>query len=157
MPNSESGIGALRNLVSLTPLAIWWSFLNGSDVKNPKPEQLAALQKLEESLWIAKTRYDDQYMETIFADDFIEFGKSGKRYQRNEMFLGGFDGQKIDCKLPLIEFRVRRIGPGVVQTLYISEVHRNGNLERSNRSSIWRLVDGENWQLVFHQGTPFAT
>ena len=47
-------------------------------------KDFAKLKQLEASLWIAKTRFDNDYMEQILAPDFFEFGRSGKIYQREE-------------------------------------------------------------------------
>jgi uncharacterized protein DUF4440 len=42
------------------------------------------LQQLEESLWIAQTRFDNAYMEQILSPEFVQFGRSGKVYGREE-------------------------------------------------------------------------
>ncbi|MCB1181769.1 MAG: hypothetical protein KDK55_07125 [Chlamydiia bacterium] len=43
-----------------------------------KDEEKETLRKLEESLWIASTRFDFNYMNRILAHDFFEFGRSGR-------------------------------------------------------------------------------
>lgn len=50
-------------------------------------KDLEDLRPLEESLWRSKTRFDDAGMDASFADDFCEFGRSGRVYQREEMFF----------------------------------------------------------------------
>ncbi|MEM7216027.1 MAG: nuclear transport factor 2 family protein [Pseudomonadota bacterium] len=128
--------------------------MNGyEDHSGVSQAQAEEIIKLEESLWVAETRYDDAYMETLLAPDFLEFGKSGKTYTRDKMFFGGFNGQKIDCKLPLTGLQIRAVGTEITQTLYVSELKRNGITERANRSSIWRRTIDGNWQILFHQGT----
>ncbi len=42
------------------------------------PDDIETLTRLEESLWRAETRYDPVLMDRIFADDFFEFGRSGR-------------------------------------------------------------------------------
>ncbi|MEM9212665.1 MAG: DUF4440 domain-containing protein [Pseudomonadota bacterium] len=116
-------------------------------------ELLAEIYRLEESLWQAKTRYDDTYMEKILAPDFFEFGRSGRRYTRAEMFVGASAFGEISATLPLPQFRARLLHEDTVQTTYISEIKRNRIIERANRSSIWRH-GSSGWQLWFHQGTP---
>ena len=41
------------------------------------------LRGLEESLWRAETRFDRKYMDAVLAPDFAEFGRSGRRYDRD--------------------------------------------------------------------------
>jgi hypothetical protein len=38
---------------------------------------ITTLRRLEESLWIAETRYDQTYMDEIFARDFLNLGVRG--------------------------------------------------------------------------------
>ncbi len=108
------------------------------------------LTQLEESLWIAETRFDPAYMETVLHPDFIEFGCSGRRYTRTEIMA--FTGDTIQVKLPFDQFTFRPISDTVVHITYISEVQYE-HLQVCNRTSIWVYLDGR-WQLHFHQGTP---
>lgn len=111
------------------------------------------LKLLEESLWRALTRFDDAYMDRILAEDFCEFGRSGRIYQRQDMFPSQGDGEEINATLPLRDFRVRALSGYIVQVMYISEVRYGEKMETGNRSSIWRR-DANGWRLCFHQGTP---
>ncbi|NLU42649.1 MAG: DUF4440 domain-containing protein [Firmicutes bacterium] len=55
------------------------------------------------------------------------------------------------------DFEARQIGPDVVLLTYRAAV-RDRDMGRTTwtlRSSLWRRRDDE-WQLVFHQGTPEA-
>ncbi len=113
----------------------------------------AELIKLEESLWIADTRYDDDYMDSILAAEFIEFGKSGKTYQRHEMFFGGYENQQIDCEIPLPKIDVQMIGEQIFRVTYISKMNNKNQIEECNRCSIWRRKQNGGFELVFHQGT----
>lgn len=63
----------------------------------PTPTDLEKLKQLEESLWIAETRFDIEYMEKILAPTFFEFGRSGRRYERNDT-LHGVRNQRIKAK-----------------------------------------------------------
>lgn len=113
------------------------------------------LKALEEALWRAETRFDDALMEDLFAEDFCEFGRSGRVYQRAEMLLGQSGFTEIKARLPLRDFRVRVLSDDIVQVMYVSEVWYGETLERGNRSSLWRRVPS-GWELCFHQGTPTA-
>ncbi|WP_083098554.1 DUF4440 domain-containing protein [Pseudophaeobacter leonis] len=111
------------------------------------------LKVLEESLWRAETRFDDDVMDKVFAEDFCEFGRSGKIYERNEMLLGQGDTFEITAALPLRNFRLRALSEDIVQVMYVSEVQHGSEIETGNRSSIWRR-ESSGWRLCFHQGTP---
>ena len=111
------------------------------------------LRRLEESLWRSESRYDRKLMESRFAADFFEFGRSGKIYRREELLFDPEDAGPIVATLPLPRLSVRELASDTYQVTYLSEVSRQGGVDRANRSSIWsRTPSG--WQLRFHQGTP---
>lgn len=114
---------------------------------------LEEIRRLEESLWQAESRFDNALMDKTFAQDFFEFGRSGRTYSRAEMMFEEGSFGEIAATIPLPEFRARHITDDVVQTTYVSAVVYDGKTLRGNRSSIWSRVDGT-WQLSFHQGTP---
>lgn len=113
-------------------------------------EDKETFRRLEESLWIAKTRFDLSYMNRILAPDFFEFGRSGRIYQREDTLA--IQPQEIKAKFPFKNFSVHLITQDVVLVTYISEVEYE-KIEIGNRSSIWSKTE-EGWQLRFHQGTP---
>lgn len=111
---------------------------------------IETLKTLEESLWKSETRFNFVHQEKVFAPDFFEFGRSGRRYTREQMVRTEF--QPIRAKLPLQNFQVHVLDENNVLITYISEVQYE-ELERANRCSVWsKTKDG--WQLRFHQGTP---
>lgn len=120
------------------------------DVDEKTYEELKAL---EESLWQAETRFDDAAMDKVFAQDFCEFGRSGRIYQRQDMLLGQSNALEIDATLPLRDFRIRPLTDDIVQVMYVSEIRYGSQVETANRSSIWRS-EPTGWKLCFHQGTP---
>ena len=115
-------------------------------------ENLTELKQLEERLWIAEFRFDRAWMETILAEDFFEFGRSGRIYSRSEC-LDIDRGQTIDAVIPLFEFKARYIASDTVQITYKSIVTYENAVEYGNRSSLW-LKTSSGWKLKFHQGTP---
>lgn len=110
------------------------------------------LRALEESLWRSETRFDRDLMESTFADDFYEIGRSGRVHSREDCL--GIAQQPIEIVLPLPDFGVRSISRDVVQVTYSSLVTYDGILQKGRRSSIWSKSGGR-WRLRFHQGTPF--
>lgn len=107
------------------------------------------LKKLEESLWIEETRFDNDYMDKVLDDAFFEYGRSGKTYSRTECM--SHPRQTIGAKIPLEKFEVHDVSDTVKLVTYISEV--GSESLRANRSSLWVSVEGR-WRLRFHQGTP---
>ncbi|MCB0044351.1 MAG: nuclear transport factor 2 family protein [Caldilineaceae bacterium] len=111
-----------------------------------------ALQRLEEDLWRSETRFDRAYMESIFAADFREFGRSGRVYGRAAILA--LAPQPIRATLPLPDLHIRLLNPATAHVTYNSEIIHDDVFQHARRSSIWsRTPDG--WQLRFHQGTPF--
>lgn len=115
---------------------------------SPGPDPEAQLIELEHALWRAETRFDQKFMERTLADDFSEFGRSGRVYTRADTLA--VPGDTIEATLRDIE--VDRITEHVALVTYVSEV-RHEQLDVANRASLWVHRDGR-WQLRFHQGTP---
>lgn len=115
-------------------------------------EDRETLERLEEELWREETRFDAQRMNELIAHDFLEFGRSGRVYQRQDTLAVA--RQTIDAVFPLPEFRVRLLNENIAQVMYNSAVTYDGVVEYARRNSIWsRTTSG--WVLRFHQGTPF--
>lgn len=106
------------------------------------------LIELEHALWQADTRFDPEFMEGVLAEDFREFGRSGRVYERADTLA--VTGDSIKATLRDIE--VQLIAEDVALVTYMSEVQHE-ILDLANRASIWIKRDGR-WQLRFHQGTP---
>ena len=116
-------------------------------------KDLEQLRALEESLWRQEYRCDRAYMEATLGPDFIEFGRSGRVYKRDDTL--DVESQPINAVLPLPQFVARLISEDVALITYVSEVTFGDNVERANRSSLWsRCSTG--WKMRFHQGTPIA-
>ncbi len=108
------------------------------------------LQKLEEQLWQAATRFDMDFMEQVLAVDFFEFGMSGRAYQRRETLAIAY--QPIDAVIPLPDFHVRLLAANVAHVTYRSVVKQADGWVHAHRSSIWSRSNA-GWILKFHQGT----
>ena len=113
------------------------------------------LRSLEEELLKNETRKSAERLRKLLAEDFVEFGSSGRIYNREaivtalaaepsaELELSSFEMRELAPDLALVTYRTCRIGPSCDQ-------------RRSLRSSIWKRGDGR-WQMLFHQGTPIGT
>ena len=118
----------------------------------PTADEHDQLRLLEESLWRAETRFDRDHMNEVLAPDFLEFGRSGRVYRRQDI-LDDLHPQPIDATLPLASFAVRSITADVALVTYVSEVTYGEVKEVANRSSLWSRHAG-GWRIRFHQGTP---
>ncbi len=108
------------------------------------------LKELEESMWRTEKRFDRKYMESVLSPEFVEFGRSGRIYRREDTLAA--PAQEINARLPLKDFKVHVVGDGVILVTYISIIDGT-EVQIGNRSSIWvKTADG--WKLRFHQGTP---
>jgi L-amino acid N-acyltransferase YncA len=112
----------------------------------------AELRRLEEALWRPESRFNRAFMESVLAEDFIEFGSSGRVWSREEIL--DMPAHDLRATLPLSGLAITPIRIDAVLLTYTSEVIRD-RVYRSNRSSIWVRV-GPSWRLRFHQGTPAA-
>ncbi|NEU28189.1 DUF4440 domain-containing protein [Paenibacillus polymyxa] len=90
--------------------------------------------------------------ERLLADDYLEYGSSGKKYDKS-MQLSFLIGKSPLDYIPFVitDFNIRLLSSNIVHATYCTESIDAGN--KSLRSSIWKLNEGQ-WQLVFHQGTP---
>ena len=108
---------------------------------------------LEHTLWTTVTRHDRALMEATFAPDLREFGRSGRRYTRDDLLPTG-ETHPIDATLHALS--VTDLGDTLALVTYISGLRRPTGTEWANRASLWDRASGR-WQLRFHQGTPCGT
>lgn len=100
----------------------------------------------EDSLLNSKTRYSRDYLLTVLADDFFEFGSSGKKHNKQEVISWLVNELPFDYEI--LDFNVEVLAQRVVLATYTIKINNSVSL----RSSTWVLTDN-NWQLKFHQGT----
>ena len=114
-------------------------------------EVVEELERLEETLLRPDVRRSREKMSALLADNFMEYGRSGRVYNKAavlEMADKPFDGL-----LSLNGFSAKALAPSVALIRYATVLRRSdGKESHSLRSSIWTRT-GQNWQLVFHQGT----
>jgi hypothetical protein len=109
----------------------------------------AGIRELEERLLDPAVRASAEEVGLLLADDFLEFGSSGRVFDKGQVIegLAANPGEGVSVE----RFEERVLGPGVVLVTYRSV--RAGDCQHALRSSIWRL-EGDRWRMVFHQGTP---
>jgi hypothetical protein len=112
----------------------------------------AHLRSCEEALLDPAVRRDRARVSVFLADDFQEFGSSGKVWSREQILelLGTEDYHRP----VMADFKCRCVGEGVVLVTYrtVRTDPQSGQGAAALRSSIWTRDSGE-WRMSFHQGT----
>jgi glyoxylase I family protein len=107
------------------------------------------LIELEQSLHLPPVRANPAVAGALLAEDFREFGASGRVWSRAEIL------QALASEAPTEfmseDFICQQLSPELVLLTYKST--HLATSQSSLRSSLWRLED-RRWRLVFHQGTP---
>ena len=103
-------------------------------------------------MWRVESRFDLVFQEQRFASDFVEFGRSGRTYTREQIIYTA--ASPLQATLPLPNLKVRVLDVNTVQITYDSEATYEGVVEYAHRSSIWSRSEGR-WVMRFHQGTPY--
>lgn len=84
----------------------------------------------------------------LVADDFLEFGRSGRVYDAASIRALLAAGKPSELAFEPRSFTVDLLAPDVALVTY--EI---GTPARTNRASVWVRRDGR-WLIRFHQGTP---
>lgn len=109
------------------------------------------LLKLELELMDPKRRRDPATLAHLLTEDFLEFGKSGRTFNKTEILaaIANPAAGQIET-LQVEDFQARMLASNCALTTYRINVRAPGI--SSLRSSIWiRSTNG--WQMCFHQGT----
>lgn len=108
------------------------------------------LLRLEEMLLTPEIRTSVKELSILLAEEFFEFGSSGKVWRRKD----GLDSNGIGVvKMQLSDFGIHPLSENIVLTTY--KIFNEEKRQHSLRSSIWKYEDSK-WQMVFHQGTPIT-
>ena len=115
------------------------------------------LRALEESLLDPIVRHNRTLVSALLTEDFIEFGGSGRVFNKAAI-LQDLEDEPPRLASLLSEFNTRELTPGVVLATYKATRRNTAGepVSQSWRSSIWAHVNGQ-WQLTFHQGTTIPT
>ncbi|MGC5704038.1 nuclear transport factor 2 family protein [Pseudomonas sp. NFXW11] len=108
---------------------------------------------LERQLQQAEVRADRQALEALLAEEFLEFGASGGRWDKAQVLADLPQQDFIERRIS--EFAVQRLAPDLAQATYLCHNAAVGARPATSawRSSLWRHREGR-WQMLFHQGTP---
>ena len=110
------------------------------------------LIEIEQLLVQPATRLSAELLNRYIADDFYEIAATGRCFGKAEVLA------RLPTETPPVitqqDFNCRVLAEGLAQLTYRATIQRAENdvIAYSMRSSIYRF-DGENWQMIFHQGT----
>ena len=107
----------------------------------------AHLIQLEQSLHSPAVRADPAAVAALLAEEFREFGSSGRIWTRAEI-ISALASELLQ-DITSHTFSCQMLTPTLALLTYISE----SPTRRALRGSLWRLED-TTWRIVFHQGTP---
>jgi hypothetical protein len=111
------------------------------------------LRRLEQSLLDSAVRRDGERLRELLAEDFLEFGSSGRVWTRKSII--DLLATELNFLPPAIEeFQCTFLSEKVALVTYRTARTDAKTGERlcSLRSSVWTRQDGE-WKMRFHQGT----
>jgi hypothetical protein len=118
-------------------------------------ELAALLRKLEEQLLDPGIRSSPERLSYLLADEFVEFGRSGRVYDKRGIILR-LPAEQAAVASPvadITDYSACNLAPDVMLLTYrLVELITVGGEMSSRRCSIWRLID-DRWQIIFHQGT----
>ena len=110
------------------------------------------LYQLETQLHQPEIRHSREALTGLLADEFVEFGSSGRVYDR-EQIIAGLAGES-SIRISISDFKCVKLAPEVALVTYRATVSVDDQPAKDSlRSSIWKHEDS-NWRMVFHQGTP---
>jgi len=110
----------------------------------------ALILQYEQDFFDAAFCADRHRLEGRLSKDFVEYGKSGAEYTRDET-IRALSAMADDKRIEITRFSLTRLGEDVLLARYVS--YETDAHSYARRTSLWRLEDGE-WKLFFHQGTP---
>ena len=119
---------------------------------DPREDALAIhLRSLEQSLLDPELRRDRARVSLLLADDFLEFGSSGRVWTRAEIL--DLLATESYTRPEMVDFTCRRLTEDIALITY-KTIRTDATEKRTEtlRSSLWTQKSGT-WQVRFHQGT----
>lgn len=94
-----------------------------------------------------RVRADRDQVDRLLHDEFLEFGSTGRVYNRR-VLLDMLEDEQPSAVV-IRDFAVRQLSGDTALVTYRT-VGQGG--QEARRSSVWVLQD-DSWKMVFHQGT----
>jgi glyoxylase I family protein len=111
------------------------------------------LYDLETTLHKKEVRHSPQLLAALLADEFIEFGSSGRVFSKAAI-IEALKEEAFHQRAQVENFQARELAPGIALVTYTAaRTAPNGLIStRTLRSSLWKREGGA-WRMIFHQGT----
>jgi hypothetical protein len=112
------------------------------------------VKQLEIELHKPTVRSDAERVSSILHESFMEIGRSGRFYNRNEI-MKELSNEETGSTVWAQDFDAKEISRGLILLTYKSaHIDTEGKLSSHTfRSSLWQQTP-HGWQVRFHQGTP---
>ena len=127
---------------------LFWNGFRSDAPKESRITEAGSLPKLiealEQSLLDPYVRQSIGQLNKLIADDFLEFGSSGKVYNKQDCIKP----DDTPRKFVLSDFKIKELSKDVTLATYKTTEDGIASL----RSSIWKRC-GDEWKMIFHQGT----
>ncbi|MHB8303553.1 MAG: nuclear transport factor 2 family protein [Acidobacteriaceae bacterium] len=107
------------------------------------------LRQLEEQLLDPAIRRDRQSISRLLADEFREFGSSGRVFGKEDILAEL--ASESSMPITLDDFQAEAVASDVFLATYRATRTATASVS-SLRSSLWVFRDAR-WQMLFHQGT----
>jgi len=108
---------------------------------------------LEKKLLNPSARKDVSTLNDLLSNDFVEFGTSGKIYNKKNIIERL--PEEVPTEIKAFDFAPIQLATNIIQIRFKTRrTTQDGLIIASLRSSIWKF-DGKRWQMIFHQGTKF--
>jgi hypothetical protein len=109
------------------------------------------LREAEELLFQPVIRRSAEAVSRLLADEFCEFGSSGRRFTKQEIVEAL--QKEAAGRISIQDFQAHILASGVALVTYQATRQAAPNqVTISLRSSLWVRRE-ERWQMLFHQGT----
>ena len=99
--------------------------------------------ELEESLFKIKYMSDYNYLDNIISDNYLEIGKSGKKFTKEDV-INELINLKEDRNIKIIDFTCDKLSDNTYMVHYITM----NNNDKIFRTSIW-----QDNKILFHQAS----
>jgi len=110
------------------------------------------LRALEEELLRPEIRKDPIHVADLLADDFREFGKSGRVFDKSTVLTSL--QEESTAQILMQDFTCTPVADHAALITYRSiRIEPTGQRLEALRSSLWVFRE-DRWQVLFHQGTP---
>lgn len=115
-------------------------------------DKIDLMKSLELSFFDFSIRHSSDKLNELVAEDFIEYGRSGKIFNKQEIIGLLLNSEAPSVKLE--DFKTKLLSRDILLVNYLSVIgNSKKQAERTLRTSIWKL-HGDKWKIIFHQGTP---